>query len=141
LDLGDSQTYEIPNDYLYTKDHEWIKGSGTTQFLVGISDYAAKMLNDIVYVTLPKIGGSFTQKQVFGQVESVKTVSDMFMPVSGKVTKINTKLTQTPELVSHAPYSEGWMLEIQSETFSEESKELLKADAYRKFVMSLDETG
>src|ERR1700730_16033696 len=99
-DLDESQTYDIPSDCLYTKDHEWIRSSSTTTFLIGISDYASKMLNDIVYIALPKEGTLLKQKEVFGQVESVKTVSDMFMPVSGKVKKINSKLNQAPELVS-----------------------------------------
>ena len=138
--MDGSQTYEIPADYLYTKDHEWIKGSITTTFRVGITDYASKMLNDIVYVTLPKEGIFLKQKEVFGQVESVKTVSDMFMPVSGKVTKINSNLSKAPELVSKSPYTDGWMMEIQCENFASESNFLLNDEAYRKFVASLDET-
>ena len=138
--MDESQTYDIPSDCLYTKDHEWIRSSSTTTFLIGISDYASKMLNDIVYIALPKEGTLLKQKEVFGQVESVKTVSDMFMPVSGKVKKINSKLNQAPELVSKSPYTDGWMMEIQSESYSSESKDLLGAEAYRKYVMSLDET-
>jgi glycine cleavage system H protein len=138
--MGDSETYDIPDDYLYTKDHEWIKGSGTTTFLLGITDYASKMLNDIVYVTLPKEGTFLKKKNVFGQVESVKTVSDMFMPVSGKVSRINSKLTQAPELVSQSPYTDGWMMEIQTDSFVGESVDLLNAEAYRKYLMSLEET-
>ena len=126
----------MPSDYFYTKDHEWIKASSGS-YLIGITDYAAKMLNDIVYVNLPKDGVSLKQKDVFGQVESVKTVSDMYMPVSGVVIKTNNQLTQTPELVANSPYVDGWMLEISSENFSEESGGLLDAKAYGDFISSL----
>jgi glycine cleavage system H protein len=95
------------------------------------------MLNDIVYVNLPKDGVSLKQKDVFGQVESVKTVSDMYMPVSGVVIKTNNQLTQTPELVANSPYVDGWMLEISSENFSVESRGLLDAKAYGDFISSL----
>ena len=137
--MVDSQSYEIPSDYQYTRDHEWIRATATS-FLVGITDYAAKMLNDIVYVNLPKEGVILKQKDVYGQVESVKTVSDMYMPVSGKIIKTNSKLMQTPELVSNSPYADGWMLEIQSESFSMESKDLLDAKSYEKYITKLQET-
>ena len=129
--------YAVPDGYYYTKEHEWILPKGTA-FQVGITDYAAKMLNDIVYVTLPDVGSTFKSSEVFGQVESVKTVSDVFMPISGKVLKTNAKLTQTPELVSNSPYVEGWMLEIESSTFSEESSNLLNAKAYSDFISRLE---
>lgn len=134
--MDDSEPYSIPDGYLYTKDHEWIKADDGS-YLVGITDYAAKMLNDIVYVNLPKEGDSLKKKEVFGQVESVKSVSDMYMPVTGTIVRANTKLTLTPELVSNSPYSEGWMLEINSENYKEESQDLLDAKAYREFVTSL----
>ena len=89
----------IPEGYYYTKEHEWIKQNGST-YLVGITDYAVKMLNDIVYVNFPEVGTTIKSSDVFGQVESVKTVSDVYMPVSGKVLKVNSKLTQTPELLT-----------------------------------------
>jgi glycine cleavage system H protein len=131
-----SETYDVPADYFYTKDHEWIK-SKSDSYLVGITDYAAKMLNDIVYVNLPKEGSVFNQKDVFGQVESVKTVSDLYMPVSGAVSKTNNQLTKTPELVANSPYVDGWMLEITSEKFSEESRDLLDAKSYNNYITSL----
>jgi glycine cleavage system H protein len=137
--MVDSQSYEIPSEYRYTKDHEWIRTTSKSSYLVGITDYAAKMLNDIVYVNLPKEGTLLKQKDVYGQVESVKTVSDMYMPVSGKIIKTNSKLSQTPELVSNSPYSEGWMLEIESNDFSAESKDLLDAKSYREFITKLQE--
>jgi glycine cleavage system H protein len=137
--MSDSQSYEVPDDYFFTKDHEWIRQTSET-YLVGITDYAAKMLNDIVYVNLPKEGDSLKKKDVFGQIESVKTVSDMYMPVSASVVKSNNKLTQTPELVSNSPYKDGWMLEIRAVDFSNDSKDLLDANAYRDFISSLKDS-
>ena len=133
---SDQESYNVPDGYLYTKDHEWIKEKNGS-YLVGITDYAAKMLNDIVFVTLPKDGDSFKQKDVFGQVESVKTVSDMFMPVSGSILKTNSKLTQAPELVSNSPYQDGWMLEVKPDNFQAELKDLLDAKSYLSFISSL----
>jgi glycine cleavage system H protein len=130
------QTYDVPEGYYYTKEHEWISPRGSI-YLVGITDYAAKMLNDIVYVTLPDVGSSLHSGEVFGQVESVKTVSDIYMPVSGRILKTNLNLTKTPELVAKSPYSQGWMLEIESNTFSQESGSLLNAKAYLEFISSL----
>ena len=130
------EVYEVPDGYYYTKDHEWIIAKGSS-YQVGITDYAAKMLNDIVYVNLPEIGATLSSGEVFGQVESVKTVSDVFMPVTGKILKINSKLTQTPELVTNAPYTDGWMLEIESNSFSNESAHLLNAKAYSDYISNL----
>ena len=113
---------KFPKVIITPRSHEWIKQKGST-YLVGITDYAVKMLNDIVYVNLPERARHMKSGQdTFGQVESIKTVSDVFMPVSGKVLKANSKLTQTPELVTNAPYGEGWMLEIESNSFSQESE-------------------
>jgi glycine cleavage system H protein len=129
-------SYDVPEEYYYTKEHEWIKQNGST-FLVGITDYAVKMLNDIVYVNFPDVGTVLKSNDVFGQVESVKTVSDVYMPVSGKVLKVNSKLTQTPELLSSSPYNDGWMLEIESNAFSKEVGGLLNAKAYSDFISDL----
>jgi glycine cleavage system H protein len=138
-EMSGSESYIIPEGYSYTKDHEWIKTTNGS-YLVGITDYAVKMLNDIVYVNLPKEGDSLKQKDVFGQVESVKTVSDMYMPVSGSIEKTNNKLAQAPELVTNSPYDQGWMLQIRADKFSEESHELLDAEAYRQFVSNLKDS-
>jgi len=137
--MSGSESYNVPDGYFYTRDHEWIK-SENGNYLVGITDYAVKMLNDIVYVNLPKEGDALMQKEIFGQVESVKTVSDMYMPVSGSVLKTNTKLALSPELVTNSPYDEGWMLEITANDFSKESQELLTTRAYRDFISSLTDS-
>lgn len=135
------ETYLVPDECMYTKDHEWVKSSkGSTTYLVGITDYAAKMLNDIVYVNLPKEGAELKQKEVYGQVESVKTVSDMFMPVAGKIIRTNSKLTQTPELVTNSPYEDGWMLEIQTPSFDADSEDLLDANTYSNYISTIQES-
>lgn len=132
-----NESYSVPEEILYTKEHEWIKKNGTS-YLVGITDYAVKMLNDIVYVNLPEVGSSLKSNDVFGQVESVKTVSDLYMPVSGKVLQVNSKLMQSPELVSTSPYTDGWMLEIESKSYSQESSGLLNAKAYSDYISDLN---
>ncbi|MDG7000853.1 MAG: glycine cleavage system protein GcvH [Nitrososphaerota archaeon] len=136
--MSEKETYESPEGYYYTRDHEWIRITGATA-LVGITDYAAKMLNDIVYVNLPQVGAVQKAKDVFGQVESVKTVSDMYMPLSGKVLKVNSRLAQTPELVSNAPYTEGWMLEVEPTNLELEKEQLLDAKSYKQYIETLKE--
>jgi glycine cleavage system H protein len=131
------ESYNVPDGYYYTKDHEWLQKKPDGKLIVGITDYAAKMLHDIVYVTLPSENQSFQMKDVFGQVESVKTVSDMYMPVSGTVLKSNARLTREPEIVSSSPYVDGWMMEIKAENFDNEIGQLLSAQDYRKYVEEL----
>lgn len=133
------QSYEVPEGYSYTKDHEWARRKPDGNILIGITDYAAKMLHDIVYVTLPKEGENLSKGSVLGQVESVKTVSDIYAPISGNVLKSNNRLTKEPEIVSSSPYSDGWMLEIKAQNYENESKDLLNADAYRKYILELSE--
>jgi glycine cleavage system H protein len=131
------ESYKVPDGYYYTKDHEWLEKKADGTIVIGITDYAAKMLHDIVYVTLPRQDESFRMKDVFGQVESVKTVSDMYMPISGKVLKSNDRLTREPEIVSSSPYDDGWMLEISAWDYNGEIAQLLSADDYRKYVQEL----
>ncbi len=131
-----SETYKVPEGYFYTKEHEWIKQTGAS-YLVGITDYAVKMLNDIVHVNLPEVGTIIKSDDAFGQVESIKTVSDVFMPVSGKVLKVNSKLTQTPELLTRSPDNDGWILEIEANSFSQDSARLLNAKAYSEYDAGL----
>jgi len=130
------ESYIIPEGYYYTKEHEWIRQNGSV-YLVGITDYAVKMLNDIVYVNFPEVGATLKSNDVFGQVESVKTVSDVYMPVSGRILKVNSKLTQTPELLTSSPYVDGWMLEIEANSFAQETSGLLNAKAYSDYISDL----
>ena|SRR5579875_543139 len=133
----DKESYQVPEGYYYTKDHEWVQRKPDGTCLIGITDYAAKMLHDIVYVTLPQEGQTFSKSDVFGQVESVKTVSDVYMPISGSVAKANRRLTKEPEVVSSSPYSDGWMLEVKASNFETEVGQLLSAEAYKKYINEL----
>ncbi|RJQ50163.1 MAG: glycine cleavage system protein GcvH [Desulfobacteraceae bacterium] len=103
----------LPEDVRYAEDHEWVKtDSGTTR--IGISDYAQDQLGDIVYVELPSVGQTLNKGDAFGTVESVKAVSELYMPIGGEVTAVNKKLEDSPDLVNVQPYGEGWMIEIKS---------------------------
>ena len=122
----------FPAELKYTKDHEWLRIEGNVAH-VGITDFAQSELGDIVYVDVSSINQSLKKEQVFGTVEAVKTVSDLFIPVSGQVTEINSKLNDTPELVNKDPYGEGWMVKITIEDTGEIA-DLLDAEAYKKLV-------
>lgn len=135
--LSEGESYSVPDGYYYTKDHEWLQKKADGTIVIGITDYAAKMLHDIVYVTLPREEETFKMKDVFGQVESVKTVSDMYMPISGTILKSNDRLTKEPEVVSSSPYNDGWMLEVKAIDYDSEIPHLLSSEDYRKFVDEL----
>ncbi len=102
----------IPENLKYTKDHEWIKIDGN-QAIVGITDFAQGELGDIVYVDISTVGQDLSEHEIFGTVEAVKTVSDLFMPVSGKVLEVNPVLDSSPEKVNEDPYGEGWMVKVE----------------------------
>ena len=102
----------IPNDLKYTPEHEWIRVSGNTG-MVGVTDHAQAQLGDVVYVELPKIGKTFKQKDVFGAIESVKAASDLYLPISGRITRVNGRLADHPELINQSPYDDGWMVEVE----------------------------
>jgi glycine cleavage system H protein len=131
-----TQGYEVPADLLYTKEHEWVRASGS-KVLVGITDYAAKTLNDVVYVTLPKVGDRLSQLKSMGTVESIKAVSELYAPLSGIVTKTNSSLDSHPELVNTSPYSEGWLIEVEPSDLDGEKRNLLDAPAYSKHIETL----
>lgn len=121
----------IPANLKYTKDHEWISINGDTA-TVGITDFAQGELGDIVYVEIEKIGENFLKEEVFGTVEAVKTVSDLFMPLSGEIIDINEILNEKPELVNDDPYGQGWMIKIKLN--SSETTELLNSEEYKKLI-------
>jgi glycine cleavage system H protein len=102
----------IPEGLKYTKDHEWIKIDGTTA-LIGITDFAQGELGDIVYIDISTVGQEVKEHAVFGSVEAVKTVSDLFMPVNGKILELNPALDKNPEKVNSDPYGEGWMIKVE----------------------------
>ncbi len=121
----------IPAHLKYTKDHEWIliKGDIAT---IGITDFAQGELGDIVYVEIEKVGESFSKEEVFGTVEAVKTVSDLFMPLTGEIIDINQTLNEKPELVNEDPYGRGWMIKVKLN--SPETTSLLNSEEYKKLI-------
>ena len=134
-----SATY--PDDLLYTKDHEWARvedQGGQKVVTVGISRFAVDQLGDVTQVELPKEGESLKQAEVFGSVESVKAVSDLFAPLSGKIVKVNSPLSDSPEYVNEDPYDEGWMIQIALAN-PDELKALMDAEAYQAFLREQSE--
>lgn len=121
-----------PDNLQYTKDHEWLRVSGNTAE-VGITDFAQNALGDVVYVELPSVGDSFDQGKPFGSVESVKSVSELFSPISGEVVAINEALADAPELVNTDPYKGGWMIKLTIQDTGEIDA-LLSASEYEDFV-------
>ena len=122
----------FPNDLRYTHDHEWLRAVGAA-WRVGITQFAVDQLGDITLVDLPRDGDLVTKGQRFGTIESVKSVSDLYAPVSGRVTAVNARVKDEPELVNGEPYGEGWMIELEP-TDKAEMDELLTPDAYTAHV-------
>jgi glycine cleavage system H protein len=122
----------IPANLKYTKDHEWIRVEGN-EAIIGVTDFAQGQLGDVVFVEIETQGETLEKEEVFGTIEAVKTVSDMFMPVAGEVLEINEKLTDTPEVVNKDPYGDGWMIRIRLVDPSQ-LDELLTADQYKAIV-------
>lgn len=122
----------FPDNLLYTKDHEWVRIEGNVAY-VGITDFAQKELGDIVYVDIASTGQQVAQHQVFGTVEAVKTVSDLFAPLSGTVSSMNKELDGAPELVNQDPYGNGWMITL-TDFNQEEVSGLLSAADYQKLI-------
>ena len=121
---------DIPQDLLYTDDHEYLKPAGEADVVfVGITDYAQGELGDIVFVELPKVGAKFKKHEVFGTIEAVKAVSELFAPVSGEIVAINDRLDAEPALVNSSPYGDGWMVKVRLSEPSEKDA-LLNAAAY-----------
>lgn len=122
----------IPAELKYTKEHEWIRVEGDVAY-VGITDYAQNELGEIVYIEIETIGETLSEGEVFGTVEAVKTVSELFMPVSGEVLELNSALENEPELVNNDPYGEGWMVRLTI-TDASQLDNLLSAEAYAALV-------
>lgn len=125
-------SYEIPDDLFYTKEHEWARREGNN-VVVGISAYAQDSLGDIVFVELPKAGEELAQNDTFGVVESVKAVSDLFSPVTGKVAEINETVTKSPELINQDPYGDGWLIKV-SILDDSELHNLMSAAEYEEYL-------
>jgi len=123
---------EVLASLKYTEDHEWIRIEGEEAY-VGVTDFAQGELGDIVYVEIETEGDTLDKGEVFGTVEAVKTVSDLFMPISGEILEVNPELEDTPEMVNESPYEKGWMIKV-SIANKEELDELLDAEAYKKVI-------
>ena len=121
-----------PENVKYTKEHEWVRVENGTA-VVGITDYAQEQLGDVVYVELPDMGTELTQFNTCGTIESVKTVSDLYAPLSGEVVKINEELDESPELINDDPYGAGWILEVTVSN-PDELQQLLSASEYEAFI-------
>jgi glycine cleavage system H protein len=128
---------EIPEGFYYSKEHEWVKLEGK-EAVVGITDYAQKQLHDIVYVEAPKVGTNIKQFETMGTVESVKSTSEVFTPVTGNVIKINTELAESPELLNEDPYGKGWLVRIALNDFPSDMKKLLTAQQYADYVRNME---
>jgi len=122
----------IQENLKYTKDHEWILVEGE-EAIIGITDFAQSELGDIVFVEIETVGETLEREEVFGTIEAVKTVSDMFMPVSGEVIAFNEDVESTPELVNEDPYGKGWLIKVKMSKLSE-LDDLMSSDAYRNMV-------
>jgi glycine cleavage system H protein len=122
----------IPDDLRYTKDHEYVKPSGEPNvYVVGITDFAQGELGDVVFVDLPKVGARFGAHDVFGTIEAVKAVSELYSPIAGEVVEINSRLDGEPSLVNNDPYGDGWMIKMKT---SAEPGDLLSAADYKKQI-------
>ena len=124
----------VPQDLKYTKNHEWVRVEGNTG-TIGVSEFAQGELGDIVFVEIETEGDTLSKEEVFGTIEAVKTVSDLFMPVSGKIIEVNAKITEKPELVNSDPYGEGWMIKIELTDISE-LMELLSPMQYQDLIQN-----
>ncbi len=126
-------TMNFPSDLKYTKDHEWIKLIDDKTALIGITEFAQRELGDIVFIDINTTGKMLNAEEVFGTVEAVKTVSDLFLPVEGKIVEVNNALSNNPELVNNDPYGEGWMAKIELSNTADINS-LLTAEAYEQLV-------
>jgi glycine cleavage system H protein len=124
--------YEFPDDLKYMKTHEWVRIEGDTA-TIGITDYAQHQLGDIVYVELPEIGRTLEKESSAGEIESVKAVGEILMPLSGEVVEINAIIIESPESINSSPYGDGWMMKIKVSN-SSEINELLSVEDYKKIV-------
>jgi glycine cleavage system H protein len=128
--MKDVSQLKFPDDVRYVESHEWVKEEGG-RARIGITDYAQDQLGDIVFVELPAVGKTFATGAPFGSVESVKAVSELYMPIGGKVVEINAVLENSPELVNSSPYDQGWMIVVEPSS-PDELKALLSAPSYRE---------
>ena len=122
----------IPEELFYTKEHEWAKIEDNIA-IVGITDFAQSQLGDIIFIEFPNIGDEFKKEDVFGEIEAVKTVSELYIPLSGKITEINLELEDSPEKVNSDPYGDGWIIKVELSRMDEKSN-LMKPSAYKELI-------
>ena len=134
--MRDISELNLPDDVIYAEDHEWAKSEGD-KVRIGIDDYAQDQLGDIVFVELPRIGDTFGKGEEFGTVESVKAVSELYMPISGEILAVNTTLAEQPETVNTDPYNDGWMIEIKPDN-PLELDALMSKDAYLEVLKGME---
>ena len=132
------QDYEIPDGLIYSKEHEWVRLKGK-EAVVGITDFAQKQLHEIVYVEVRKPGSEVKQFETMGTVESVKSVSDVFSPVSGKIASVNKELADSPELLNQDPYGKGWLARVSLADFRKDKGRLLTAEQYAQYLETMEE--
>ena len=130
--------YEIPDKLYYSKEHEWLRLENK-EAVIGVTDYAQKQLHEIVYVEIQKKGTEIKQLQTMGTVESVKSVSDIFSPATGKITQVNTELSDRPELLNQDPYGKGWLAKVEVANPKKDLAKLLAPQQYAEYIKSLEE--
>ena len=124
----------VPEGILCSKSHEYLLENDNNVYTVGLTDYAVEQLGDIVFIELPEVGSVYSKGEVFATVESVKAASEIYMPVGGKVIEINETVVESPETLNEAPYSDGWLIKIESETAQEDSGDLLDYSDYKEEI-------
>ena len=122
-----------PKELKYSKDHEWVKTEGNDSALIGITEFATDSLGDVVFIELPDIGTKITQFEKIGEIESVKAVSDIFTPISGKIIEQNNELINNPELINNSPFEDGWMFKVENIN-TEELDNLMNSDEYDQLI-------
>ena len=132
------QDYEIPDELLYSREHEWVRVEGK-EAVVGVTDYAQKQLHEVVYVEVKGEGSGVVQNETMGTVESVKSVSDVFSPVTGKIMKVNKELGDSPELVNQEPYGKGWLARVSLADLKKDKGRLLTAEQYWQYLETMEE--
>ncbi len=132
------KTFETPEDLLYTSKHEWVKIINKKTAIVGITDYAQYMMKEIVFVELPELGKRVEQMEEIAAVESVKSVSELFSPLSGEIMEINEKLENEPELVNNNPYGEGWIFKLNIDNVKE-AEDLMDSKKYKEYIDKMSE--
>ena len=124
---------KTPDNLLYTEEHEWALFGKDDVVVIGITDYAQNQLGDIIFIEFPKIGEHISSGDIFGEIEAVKTVSELYAPISGSIIEVNIALEEKPDLVNNDPFGDGWIIKINS-TNPDEKKTLMDSDAYEEFV-------